>query len=51
MKIKDLVKKFKNLNVLIIGDIFLDKYIIGDVHRISPEAPIPIVVYNKTNRR
>jgi rfaE bifunctional protein kinase chain/domain len=34
---------FKNINVVIIGDIILDKYIFGDVNRISPEAPIQIV--------
>jgi rfaE bifunctional protein kinase chain/domain len=30
-------------NILVLGDLMLDKYIIGKVHRISPEAPVPIV--------
>lgn len=30
-------------NILVIGDVMLDKYIIGNVNRISPEAPVPIV--------
>jgi D-beta-D-heptose 7-phosphate kinase/D-beta-D-heptose 1-phosphate adenosyltransferase len=30
--------------VLVIGDVMVDKYIIGDTYRISPEAPIPIVL-------
>ena len=34
--------------VLIIGDIMLDEYIFGDVERISPEAPVPIVKHSKT---
>lgn len=34
----------EKLNVLVIGDIMLDEYIIGDVNRISPEAPVPIVL-------
>ena len=34
---------FSKLRVLIIGDVMLDEYLIGDVSRISPEAPVPIV--------
>jgi rfaE bifunctional protein kinase chain/domain len=34
----------EKLNVLVIGDIMLDEYIIGIVDRISPEAPVPIVL-------
>lgn len=33
----------KNKRILILGDIMLDKYIIGDVNRISPEAPVQVV--------
>jgi D-beta-D-heptose 7-phosphate kinase/D-beta-D-heptose 1-phosphate adenosyltransferase len=32
-----------NTHVLVIGDIMLDRYIWGDVERVSPEAPVPIV--------
>jgi len=31
------------MNIAIFGDVMLDKYIVGDVDRISPEAPIPVV--------
>jgi rfaE bifunctional protein kinase chain/domain len=42
---------FKNKNILIIGDIMLDSYLFGDVERISPEAPVPIIdVKNKQNK-
>lgn len=34
---------FKNLNVLIIGDVMVDFYLFGEVNRISPEAPVPVV--------
>ena len=34
---------FRNQHVLVAGDIMLDKYVWGDVDRISPEAPVPIV--------
>lgn len=34
---------FKNYNIAVIGDMMLDGYLWGDVKRISPEAPVPIV--------
>jgi len=37
------MKKISDLNILVVGDIMLDHYIIGSVDRISPEAPIPIL--------
>ncbi|MCP3921834.1 MAG: bifunctional D-glycero-beta-D-manno-heptose-7-phosphate kinase/D-glycero-beta-D-manno-heptose 1-phosphate adenylyltransferase HldE [Desulfobacterales bacterium] len=37
------LKKISHSKILIIGDIILDQYIWGDVSRISPEAPVPIV--------
>ena len=42
-KIQKLFDDFSKLTVLVIGDVMLDDYIIGDVSRISPEAPVPIV--------
>lgn len=32
--------------ILVVGDVMLDSYIYGDIERISPEAPIPILKYN-----
>lgn len=40
---KDIFKEFQQLNVLIIGDIMIDRYLTGKVDRISPEAPVPVV--------
>lgn len=34
---------FKNKKILVIGDVMLDSYLFGNVNRISPEAPVPIV--------
>jgi D-glycero-beta-D-manno-heptose-7-phosphate kinase len=39
------------LNILIVGDVMLDRYITGRVTRISPEAPIPVVEYLHTDNR
>jgi D-beta-D-heptose 7-phosphate kinase/D-beta-D-heptose 1-phosphate adenosyltransferase len=35
--------EWRNTRILVVGDLMLDRYIWGDVHRISPEAPVPIV--------
>jgi len=40
---QDIFQDFNRLKVLIIGDVMIDSYIWGQVHRISPEAPVPIV--------
>lgn len=45
----DLINNIKKLNVLVIGDIILDKYYFTDVNRISPEAPVPIARFNSEN--
>jgi len=37
--------------VLVIGDLMLDRYLIGNVNRISPEAPVPVVLLNKAEDR
>ncbi len=47
----DLLDSFKNLNILVIGDLILDKYIQGSVKRISPEAPVPVVKVQKIENR
>lgn len=35
---------FKNRHILVVGDLILDQYIKGTVDRISPEAPVPILL-------
>ncbi|MGF6906326.1 D-glycero-beta-D-manno-heptose-7-phosphate kinase [Fusobacterium sp. PH5-44] len=45
--IKEILNRFKNLKIGVVGDYMLDEYIIGSVDRISPEAPVPIVNVRK----
>jgi D-beta-D-heptose 7-phosphate kinase/D-beta-D-heptose 1-phosphate adenosyltransferase len=40
-----------SVRVLVVGDVMLDKYIWGDVERISPEAPVPVVRATWHNER
>lgn len=42
-----MLEKLKQVRVLVIGDMMLDHYIWGDVFRISPEAPVPVVSVEK----
>lgn len=43
LDIPSILQKFADLKVVVIGDIMLDHYIMGDATRISPEAPVPVV--------
>ncbi len=45
--LKEIVRKFKRANILVVGDLILDEYIWGAVERISPEAPVPVLWANK----
>jgi len=42
-RMKGIVRNFQRKRVLVLGDVMLDKYIWGNVSRISPEAPVPVV--------
>jgi len=43
LKLKNIISNFRDTSVLVIGDLILDEFIWGDVSRISPEAPVPVV--------
>ena len=45
--VKTLVEQFSKVKVLVIGDVMLDRYWWGNVSRISPEAPVPVVNLQK----
>jgi len=38
-----LLERFRELRVVVLGDLMLDEYVFGVVRRISPEAPVPVV--------
>ena len=52
-KLINAVKQFPQSDkwVLVIGDLMLDRYLVGDVQRISPEAPVPVVLLKQQNDR
>jgi D-beta-D-heptose 7-phosphate kinase / D-beta-D-heptose 1-phosphate adenosyltransferase len=52
-KLINTVKQFGSdtRHALVIGDVMLDRYLIGNVDRISPEAPVPVVLLTSQNER
>ncbi len=38
------IEGFKNVNVAVFGDLMLDEYVQGDALRLSPEAPVPVIL-------
>ena len=51
MDFKQVVEQFKQKRILVIGDVMIDSYLRGNVNRISPEAPVPIVSLQKDEDR
>ena len=46
-RLSEVVKDFSKSTILVLGDLMLDRYLWGQVNRISPEAPVPVVAVNK----
>jgi D-glycero-beta-D-manno-heptose-7-phosphate kinase len=47
----DLVQRFSRLHVCVVGDLMIDRFIVGRVTRISPEAPVPVVHFEREYSR
>ncbi len=46
-----LERDFTRLRILVVGDLMLDRYITGQVDRISPEAPVPVLLQSDSQHR
>ena len=44
---RSLLAKFPKLRAVVVGDVMLDEYIWGHAHRLSPEAPVPVVAVER----
>src|SRR5215472_15261005 len=51
MNLLDILHRFRRAHLLVVGDLMLDRYVWGDVERISPEAPVPVVRVEHRNER
>lgn len=45
-----LLERFRELRIVVIGDVMLDEYFLGSVERASPEAPVPVVKMGAESR-
>lgn len=50
-KLLDQIPKLAGKKILVVGDVGLDEYILGDVRRLSPEAPVPVLDVEKEDLR
>ena len=48
---RQIIGRFAGAHVLVVGDAMLDKFIVGRVTRISPEAPVPVVTFDHEMHR
>jgi D-beta-D-heptose 7-phosphate kinase/D-beta-D-heptose 1-phosphate adenosyltransferase len=48
---RDLIGQFSRLTVCVVGDVMLDRFVVGRVTRISPEAPVPVVRFEREYSR
>lgn len=48
---KLMMPRFDHGKVLVVGDVMLDRYWYGETHRISPEAPVPVVKVDRQENR
>jgi D-beta-D-heptose 7-phosphate kinase/D-beta-D-heptose 1-phosphate adenosyltransferase len=48
---QSLIDRFASQSILVVGDLMLDHFVVGVVTRISPEAPVPIVVHDRDEYR
>ena len=46
-RFNSIVNSFSDKNILIVGDVMLDRYYFGNTERMSPEAPVPVVDIDK----
>src|SRR5215218_7583648 len=42
-RVSEILKTLRSRHILVLGDVMLDEFVWGDVTRISPEAPVPVV--------
>src|SRR5262249_57212887 len=50
-RLDDLIRRFRRVRVLVVGDLMLDRFVWGRVRRISPEAPVPVVQVTREDAR
>ena len=42
-RLAEILNNFRKVHLLVVGDLMLDRFIWGEVERLSPEAPVPVL--------
>jgi D-beta-D-heptose 7-phosphate kinase/D-beta-D-heptose 1-phosphate adenosyltransferase len=50
-KLLEILARFKSAHILVVGDLMLDRFVMGEVERLSPEAPVPVLRVLSDERR
>src|ERR1051325_5957346 len=50
-RVRSVIDRFAGLSIVIAGDLMLDSFVFGRVQRISPEAPVPIIEFQREDFR
>jgi rfaE bifunctional protein kinase chain/domain len=50
-RVRELCRSMRKATVAVVGDVMLDRYVWGQVERISPEAPVPVIMVAETSVR
>lgn len=50
-RLEEVIRNFSGKRIMVIGDLMLDEYLVGEVIRISPEAPVPVVEISEQSIR
>ena len=48
-RLAEILNNFRKVNLLVVGDLMLDRFIWGEVERLSPEAPVPVLELTQTH--
>jgi rfaE bifunctional protein kinase chain/domain len=46
-RLLELTERMRGRRIVVVGDLILDRYLIGDTDRLSPEAPVPVVMVHE----
>jgi len=50
-RLKRLLPRFRKVRVAVLGDLMLDRYLVGNASRLSPEAPVPVIDFVEQKNR
>src|SRR5688572_2837422 len=50
-RVRQIIERFEQATALVVGDVMLDRFLVGRVTRISPEAPVPVVTFDHETQR